>query len=150
MRSRYSGIGATRRDFAITVMPMPKLSPTQCAEGVTTTLQKWHVHENMYVDAYAVVCEVETDALTGDGSDDIHQLDIEVQEECFVARLLCKEGDQIKAGFPIAICCDDEDELELARSDGFLDFGKDAYLQSDYSLTGLQSYTKTVRKSGNS
>mmetsp|Transcript_17914 Transcript_17914/g.29960 ORF Transcript_17914/g.29960 Transcript_17914/m.29960 type:complete len:161 (+) Transcript_17914:57-539(+) len=134
-----------QREFAITVLPMPKLSPTQTASGVTTKLIKWHVQNNMYLDAYSLICEVETDALTGDGSNAVHQLDIEIQEDCYVAKLLCHEGDSLQAGMPIAICCDEEDEVAVGQLDALVDIRSDAYLQAELPLAGFQCYTKTGR-----
>jgi pyruvate/2-oxoglutarate dehydrogenase complex dihydrolipoamide acyltransferase (E2) component len=136
-----------KRSLAISLLPMPKLSPSQSAVGVGTKLIKWHVKENSVIETYALICEVETDALTDDTScGDIYRLEVEIQEDCYIAKLLCKEGDYIQAGFPIAICCDDEEELELAQATGLIDTQQDAYEHSRYTLVGFQSYTKSVVK----
>lgn len=113
-------------------------------------LVKWHVEENMQIDTYALVCEVETSSLTDDvRCKDVYRLDVEIQQDCYIAKILCREGDLIQAGFPIAICCDDEEEVEIVKQwqDGVFDSQKDAYkLGSAFSLAGFQSYTKSILK----
>ena len=125
---------------------MPKLSPSQCDFPGGTKLLKWHVQENELLDLYALVCEVETTALTDDKTNDVFQLPVEIQEECYIATLLYKEGDFIKAGLPIAICCDEEEELESVKATSKSDFQMDAYEQSEYTLAGFQAYTKSILK----
>ena len=129
---------------------MPKLSPTQCLAPVGTKLLKWHVQEHASLAQYALICEVETNALTDDGSNDVFQLEVEIQQDCYIAKLLYEEGDYIKAGLPIAICCDEEEELESVTETVAEIIGEikniDTYKQSLYSLAGFQSYTKTNTK----
>ena len=132
----------TLRSFAITVLPMPKLSPTPSTSLIGTKLLKWHVEENMLLDTYALVCDVETNVLTDDTSKEVFQMEVEIQENCYIAKLLYNEGDLIKAGLPIAICCDDEDELEEAQSNDVIDLQLDAYKQAQFCMAGFQSYTK--------
>lgn len=41
---------------------------------------------------------------------------IETQEEAFVAKLLVPEGQEVAVGTPIAVLCDNEEQLQLAAT----------------------------------
>lgn len=97
------------------------------------------------LNVYSLICEVETDALTDDVSSHALQLEVEIQQDCYIAKLLCEEGECVVPGAPIAICCDEIDELEAAKvvADKIA-LHVDVYDQSVYDLAGFQSYTKAV------
>lgn len=146
-RSLYYGTKMVikRCDFSITILPMPKLSPSQVDSSVTK-LVKWYVKENSEVAAYSLLCEVETDALTEDSSSATAKLDIEIQEGSYIAKLLHKEGDEVKPGLPIAILCEEKEDLDRA-SKFPIDRTADVYLSQDLRLTGFQAYVKTLSPS---
>jgi pyruvate/2-oxoglutarate dehydrogenase complex dihydrolipoamide acyltransferase (E2) component len=124
---------------------MPKLSPTT----MKCKLLKWHVREGMKapLPAYSLVCEIETMTLTNSSSAEVaSQLEIEIQEDFLVAKLLCQEGDEVSAGAPIAILVEDSTELPLQVDLGLI--GDDAYTQSHYQMAGWQAYVKTKNDAG--
>lgn len=70
---------------------------------------------------YDLLLEVETDTLV----EEAYKVDdfagttamlIETQEEAFVAKLLVPEGQEVAVGTPIAVLCDNEEQLQLAAT----------------------------------
>jgi len=124
---------------------MPKLSPTQI-DSSTTKLVRWHVEVGDVVPAYSLLCELETNSLTEDSSSLPERLDIEIQEESVVVNLLCLEGDEAKPGVPIALLCEDEDDIEEAANIS-LDMGGDVYADPNLRMVGFQAYVKSTSPS---
>jgi pyruvate/2-oxoglutarate dehydrogenase complex dihydrolipoamide acyltransferase (E2) component len=147
MLSSSSGLVKWRARFSrlITILPMPKLSPTTSK----CKLLKWYVKEGMTIStpAYSLVCEIETMTLTNSASTELaSQLEIEIQEEFLVAKLLCQEGDVVSVGVPIAILVEDLTELPIQVD--LKSIGEDAYDQSQYQMAGWQAYVKTKKDAG--
>lgn len=117
---------------------MPKLSPS----NIDCKLLKWHVKEGMEMEPYSLVCEIETKSLTTQATDEnlTSRMEIEIQEDCVIQRLLCREGDVIKVGTPIAILVEDKGELTCATDDILLI--PDIYEQTKYQMAGWQAYVK--------
>jgi pyruvate/2-oxoglutarate dehydrogenase complex dihydrolipoamide acyltransferase (E2) component len=128
------------RYLSVSILPMPKLSPTQI-DSCASKLVKWHVKENAEISAYSLLCEIETHDLTEDASTSFAQLDIEIQEGAYIAKLLCKEGDVIKPGVPIAILCEEEEEIASAAHFD-IDLKSDVYGNPDLLLVGFQAYVQ--------
>ncbi|GLC33451.1 hypothetical protein PLESTM_000072600 [Pleodorina starrii] len=106
------------------VLPMPKLSHSMTHGRVL----KWHVSEGSPVAVYDVIATVETETLV----EEAYRLDqfagkvsllVESQEEGFVARLLAAEGEEVPVGRPIALLCEDADEVQAVSG------GADCWLQ---------------------
>lgn len=122
----------------LTILPMPKLSPSinSCK------LVKWYVKEDTTLSLYDLICEIETSSLTQTQNEfEISKLDIEIQEECFIAKLLCKEGDIIKPGYPLAILVDNLNEKHQLKHQFTID--GDIYNQTKYPMAGWQAYLKS-------
>ena len=122
----------------LTILPMPKLSPTI----TSCKLLKWYIkEEKIKLSQYDLICEIETTSLTQTQNKyEIIKLDIEIQEECYLYQLLCLEGDLIRPGYPIAIFIDNINEIERYK-DLQIDF--DIYNQTKYQMTGWQAYIKS-------
>lgn len=98
------------------LLVMPQLSPSMKG-GV---LKKLYIHPGQYVAAYDLVFDITTQTLlnipSNDGSNNGSiEMQIEVMEDMYVAKLFQEEGSVIEVGQPIAILCDNIDELDLAK-----------------------------------
>ena len=127
------------------VLPMPVLSPTVDK----LELCKWNVSEGDKLDAYSIVCEIETANLTEvkeENQPKTVRLEVEVQEELTVAKLLCGEGDSITAGAPIAMVYDGTaDDFSCINNEASLmniDLEKSVYIENDLPLVMWQAYKK--------
>lgn len=123
----------------VTVLPMPKLSPTM----KNAVISRWHVNEGDFVPAYSLMCDVITRQLTDDTNDqntDEKCLQIEIQEDCVVAKILHKSGDLVAAGHAVAILRDDDDDEDEYSSTKILDVCGDVYNQCDVRMAGWQAY----------
>ena len=127
----------------ITVVPMPRLSPTNTGGKIT----KWHIKESGNLMAYELICDIDGDSVTEATTDTLSSftpMELEIQEDGIVAKLLYPEGDRlIPCGHPIAILCEEKEEIveALAWADRLVD--KDMYEQSDIDMAGWQAYVKS-------
>lgn len=91
---------ASQRTFATNKITMPSLSPTM-EKGL---LKQWHVKEGDELAEGDEIADIETDKAT---------VPLEVQENCFIAKLMVTEGtSDINVGDVIAYTVDDKDELK--------------------------------------
>jgi pyruvate/2-oxoglutarate dehydrogenase complex dihydrolipoamide acyltransferase (E2) component len=95
------------------LLVMPQLSPSMKG-GI---LKKLYIHPGQYVAAYDLVFDITTQTLLNIPSKDggSIEMQIEVMEDMFVAKLFQQEGNVVEVGQPIAILCDNIDELDLAK-----------------------------------
>lgn len=96
---------------SLRIVVMPKLSPTM-SHGtiVNMTLQPKQI-----VSSYDKIMEVSTHSLLNT-SEEQSTMDIEVMEDMFVAKVMVKSGQQMKVGTPIALLCDNEEDIEKAEN----------------------------------
>lgn len=121
---------------------MPKLSPS----NINCKLLKWHVKEGHEVKSYALVCEIETNTLQTTQPNQNSIMEIEIQEDCYVQKLLCREGEILTVGKPIAILVEEKDELSIVTDD--IKSISDVYNQSKYQMAGWQAYVKNKNDPG--
>lgn len=94
-------------------MPMPKLSPSMKSGKIL----QWKVKEKELLTEYQNLMILETTTILDEyrsTPSEIHTMEVEVMEEMYVAKLLAEEGQSYKVGTPIAILCEDEDDIEKA------------------------------------
>lgn len=131
----------------ITVVPMPRLSPTNTG-GIIT---KWHVEENSTVTAYELICDIDGASVVETKVNSLSTLtpmELEIQEDGIVAKLLYSEGPTlIPCGKPIAILCEQKEELFEALEIAEKLVDKDVYEQSDVEMAGWQAYVKSSKDS---
>lgn len=104
-----------RFEGAVRLLPMPQLSP-HMAIG---KLLKWHAKEGEMIPAYGLIADIRPDQLTDPLElQDVKQIDmeLELQEDMFIAKYLCAEGQEIRGGAPLAILCELEEDMNEARS----------------------------------
>ena len=77
------------------VVNMPSLSPTM----EVGTIGKWLCKVGDEIKAGSAMAEIETDKAS---------MTFEAQDEFYIAKLLCDEGQEVKVGQPILITVDDE------------------------------------------
>jgi len=77
------------------VVNMPSLSPTM----EVGTIGKWLCQVGDEIKAGSAMAEIETDKAS---------MTFEAQDEFYIAKLLCDEGQEVKVGQPILITVDDE------------------------------------------
>ena len=120
----------------ITILPMPKLSPTMTS-GV---VREWCVKQGQKVDAYTVMCIITAKNLTNDTKDNEDKwLELEIQEDCVVSQMLKKEGDIVIAGHPLAVLCDSDEDTEI-RDSSHINVEGDIYEQGNIRMAGWQAY----------
>ena len=66
------------------------------------------------INAYDLIADVRPDQLTetvGERPD----MELELQEEMYIVKFLCHEGQDVKGGSPLAILCEMEEDIVEAR-----------------------------------
>ena len=91
---RFSGL--------VQVLRMPQLSPTMTAGKIT----KWYARTGEVRKAYELIVAIEADKLTKVNMDKSNELEIELQEEFVVGRILFDEGAIVNVDVPIAVVCE--------------------------------------------
>ena len=81
----------------------------------------WRVAVGDEVTSNQVVCEVQTATLTEDPADGMVVLEIETHEDGFIAKLLLAEGASAPPDVPIAIICEEQEDIAA-----FANFRSDA------------------------
>lgn len=76
---------------------------------------KWFAKEKDCFASYDLIVRVSTDTLT-DVDNEYIEMDIELQEDAFVAKYLASIGDQVTVGKPIAILCESEEDVKEAST----------------------------------
>lgn len=98
------------------VLPLPKLSHAMTSGRIA----RWHVAEGHKVNIYDVLMTVETDSLV----DEAYKVDqfagtvrllVESQEEGHLARQLVGEGAEVPVGTPVALLCEEQEQVEQLR-----------------------------------
>lgn len=106
-----------RFEGAVRLLPMPQLSPHM----VIGKLLKWHAKEGEMIPAYGLIADIRPNQLTDPlelTDRDVKQIDmeLELQEDMFIAKFLCHEGQEVNGGAPLAILCELEEDMNEARS----------------------------------
>lgn len=97
---------------AVKYLPMPRLSPTM-TKGV---IQKWYIQPNNIVESNQLILEVSTRTLrdvSSKKSDYI--MEVEIVEDMILADILAKEGDEVEVGHPIAVFCDEQEDIDRIK-----------------------------------
>lgn len=112
--SRHLGTAAAaariKFEGSVRLLPMPHLSPHMNTGKVV----KFHAKEGSMIPAYELAVDVIPDRLT-EVAEETPVMEIELQEEMYVAKYLCSEGEELKSGAPLAILCEMEEDIEQAR-----------------------------------
>eukprot|EP00873_Tetraselmis_striata_P008642 jgi/Tetstr1/428906/TSEL_018882.t1 len=77
---------------------MPSLSPLM-TEG---RIVEWKVNEGSQVNSFDLVCDIQTDSLT-EREDELFTLEVESQEDAYLAKILVSAGQTVRVGTPIAV-----------------------------------------------
>ena len=97
---------------SVRLLPMPQLSPHM----ISGTLLKWYAKEGAIIPAYELIADVRPDQLTElKEFDERTDMELELQEDMFIAKYLCHEGQEVKGGAPLAILCEMEEDIEEAK-----------------------------------
>lgn len=131
----------------IHILAMPTLSPTM----VRGTLTRIHFKEpGAIVNKYSVFADVLCNKLmkATDPAEEI-ELEIELQDDLIVAKILKSVGESIGVGEPLAVFCEEPEDIEWASS---LDLSLPANLSSamdSKSITSVvwQAYVKSKKHS---
>lgn len=96
------------------ILPMPKLSPTM-THG---TIKKWHVIAGSPLEPYQLIVEIATTSLTMESTEAKEEdiMEVEILEDMFLVDIIGKEGDTFVPGKPIAILCDDLDDMQVVEA----------------------------------
>ena len=97
---------------SVRLLPMPQLSPHM----ISGKLLKWYAKEGAIIPAYELIADVRPDQLTELRElDERADMELELQEDMFIAKYLCHEGQEVKGGAPLAILCEMEEDIEEAK-----------------------------------
>jgi hypothetical protein len=97
----------------IKYLPMPRLSPSM----ESGTVKKWFIRSNDSVQSYQLILEVVAKQVRKSSSPETeYTMEIELLEDMYLADLLAKEGEECVVGQPIAVFCDNEEDIENVRS----------------------------------
>ena len=97
---------------SVRLLPMPQLSPHM----ISGKLLKWYAKEGAIIPAYELIADVRPDQLTElKELDERADMELELQEDMFIAKYLCHEGQEVKGGAPLAILCEMEEDIEEAK-----------------------------------
>jgi pyruvate/2-oxoglutarate dehydrogenase complex dihydrolipoamide acyltransferase (E2) component len=113
MLSRFLSTAAAsfpKFEGSVRLLPMPHLSP-HMANG---KILKWYAKEGGMIPAYELIADIQPDQLT-EILDERPEMEVELQEEMYIAKLLCTEGQEVKSGTPLAILCEMQEDIETAR-----------------------------------
>ena len=102
---------SSKFEGVVRLLPMPSLSPLM----TSGKLLKWHAAEGAMISAYSLIADVQPDQLTA-VLDERPIMEIELQEDMYIAKIFCAEGKEIKSGTPIAILCEIEEDIEHAKA----------------------------------
>eukprot|EP00877_Chromochloris_zofingiensis_P009842 jgi/Chrzof1/5110/Cz15g11230.t1 len=85
------------------------------------TICKWLKSEGDSVNKYDLIFEVDTDTLVEDAYklgdfEGTVRLTIESQEDGYLGKILVPEGQAVAAGTPVAVVCEDKEQLSNAAS----------------------------------
>lgn len=100
-----------RFEGAVRLLPMPQLSPHM----VSGKLLKWHCKEGEMIPAYGLIADVRPDQLMEEKDANHTDMELELQEDMYIARYLCNEGQEMKGGAPLAILCELEEDINEAK-----------------------------------
>lgn len=80
------------------------------------TIKKWHISKSQAVRSYQLALEISVNDLTQESMEtkSEHLMDIEILEDMYVARILGVEGQTYAAGDPIALFCEEKEEITKA------------------------------------
>lgn len=126
---------------SIRLIVMPKLSPTM----EFGKIEKWYRKGKDKINSYDLVLEVSTNTLTPE-STETSLMEIEIVEDMYVAKIIRKEGDIVPSGRPIAILCDNEEDIEDPEmSNIIIQEDMDVY-HTKYTMAIWQGYIKSGTK----
>mmetsp|Transcript_1946 Transcript_1946/g.4797 ORF Transcript_1946/g.4797 Transcript_1946/m.4797 type:complete len:191 (+) Transcript_1946:209-781(+) len=91
---------------------MPSLSPLM-TEG---RIVEWKVNEGSQVNSFDLVCDIQTDSLT-EREDELFTLEVESQEDAYLAKILVSAGQTVRVGTPIAVFA--QSETDCAAFSGY-------------------------------
>jgi pyruvate/2-oxoglutarate dehydrogenase complex dihydrolipoamide acyltransferase (E2) component len=132
----------------VRILPMPKLSPTM-NEGKIT---KWYYKIGEEVNSYDHIVDISTFTLTQDCNTTTNNnhnnklpsdLEIEILENMYVAKILANVNDTLPAGSPIAILCDYKEDIEIAAKIDISNM-KDVYLETSNSNSKVTFQNRSV------
>jgi pyruvate/2-oxoglutarate dehydrogenase complex dihydrolipoamide acyltransferase (E2) component len=99
---------------AVYILPMPRLSPMML-EG---TVVKWHTKEGDAVQKYSLIADIRPNELTKVQTSDEGppEMEIELQDDVFVAKLFATEGQKVPAGYPVALLCESREDIAEVKN----------------------------------
>jgi pyruvate/2-oxoglutarate dehydrogenase complex dihydrolipoamide acyltransferase (E2) component len=91
---------------------MPKLSPSMKSGQII----KWHVKPGQILSEHDLVVDIKANSVEEVTDVEVPEMEVEIIEYMFVAKFLAKEKEILKAGAPIAIMCEKEQDIPLAAN----------------------------------
>mmetsp|Transcript_3475 Transcript_3475/g.3623 ORF Transcript_3475/g.3623 Transcript_3475/m.3623 type:complete len:158 (-) Transcript_3475:434-907(-) len=118
-----------RFEGAVRLFPMPQLSPHMAVGKVL----KWHAKEGEMIPAYGLIADIRPDQLTDPLEKTLQDekqsdMELELQEDMFIVKIICAEGEETKGGAPLAILCELEEDMNEAKN---LKVASDANVYTD-------------------
>jgi pyruvate/2-oxoglutarate dehydrogenase complex dihydrolipoamide acyltransferase (E2) component len=82
------------------------------------TVVKWHTKEGDKIQKYCLIADIRPNELTKvqTSDDGPPEMEIELQDDLFVAKLFAKEGQQVPSGYPVALLCESHEDIAEVRN----------------------------------
>lgn len=74
-------------------------------------VKKWHIQEKECVSSYQLILEISVKDLKKLSDEQFQNMEVEILEDMYVAKILAQEGETVPVGKPIAVLVDTEDEI---------------------------------------
>jgi len=114
--SQTRSSGSNQYSGVVRLLNFPQLSPTMTQGRII----KWNGKIGDLIPANGLIMEIDAYSLTKTAEvNSPSRMEIEIQEDMYIAQLLVNEGALVDIGTPVAIFCEDSDDLpRLAGKDG--------------------------------
>ena len=78
------------------------------------TVTKWHANVGDQVEKYSLIANIMPNELTKvrTSEEGPPEMEIELQDDLYVAKIMAKEGETILAGFPLALLCEYQGDIQ--------------------------------------
>lgn len=127
----------------IFVLPLPALSPTM-KEGV---ISKFYQNEGGKIKSNSLIMDLNVPSLVESDRDKIFNMEIELQDELYLSKIIKPLGLSITVDEIVAILCEDEKDLETSANFNISESSEVAQYGGKVRVAVWQAYVKNKEDS---